>query len=304
ASDPAPATTASEPPATSDPAPATTADAPAAPPGRSTWLDTLPVLTEPEDEVVAALELLGVLAADDSDDLTGALVTDAPGALAELHRRLTRGLVTAERAGRPRVLEQAVHDGATGRIVFRTTPPGQLPRELGLLGAWLSSTGTREHGVIVSGIVQLQLLRLHPYDAANGRLARAAARLLLRSRDLDPDHLAAPEVALAEELLGYHDEVARTLRRRDATVWLERWAEAVAEGLRHTARAIGVLDAEPEPAAVAFAVANPAFTITELRAALGVGPEGARTHLASLLDAGLVRRVPASRGLRFVSGAT
>jgi DNA-binding transcriptional ArsR family regulator len=266
---------------------------------RATWLDTLRVLDDPEEDLVAALELLGVLAADDSDDLAGAVLTDAAAALPELHRRLTRGLVAPERAGAIRQVEQAVHDGATGRIVFRTTPPSDLPRELGLLGAWLASTGTREHGLIVSGVLQLELLRLHPFDAANGRLARAAARLSLRTRELDPDHLAAPEMALAEDLLGYHEEVARTLRRRDLTIWLERWAEAVAAGLRHAARAVGVLEADPADAAVRFVAATPAFTVAELRADLGVGPEAARAHLDALLDAGLVVRVAASRGLRF-----
>ncbi len=265
---------------------------------RATWLDTLRVVDDPEEDLVAALELLGVLAADDSDDLAHTVLTDASTVLPELHRRLTRGLVAQARAGATRQVEQAVHDGATGRIVFRTTPAADVPRELSLLGAWLASTGTREHGLVVSGVLQLELLRLHPFDAANGRLARAASRLVLRARDLDPDHLAAPEVALAQDLLGYHEEVARTLRRRDVTVWLERWAEAVAEGLRGAARAAGVLHARPDPAAARFAARTPAFTITELRAELGVGPEGARAHLEALLDAGVVRRVPASRGLR------
>jgi fido (protein-threonine AMPylation protein) len=270
---------------------------------RATWLDTLQVLDDPEEDLVAALELLGVLAADDSDDLTGTVLTDATSTLGELHRRLTRGLVAADRAGATRQLEQAVHDGATGRIVFRTTPPQEVPRELSLLGAWLASTGTREHGVVASGVLHLELLRLHPFDAANGRLARAAARLVLRARGLDPDHLAVPEVALAGDLLGYHEEVARTLRRRDLTVWLERWAEAVAEGLRSSARAAGVLDARPDPDAVRFVAEEPAFTIAELRAGLGAGPEEARAQVEALLDAGLLRRVPASRGLRFLAVA-
>jgi fido (protein-threonine AMPylation protein) len=266
---------------------------------RATWLDTLGVLDDPEEDLVAALELLGVLAADDSDDLATRILTDAATVLPELHRRLTRGLVTAERAGALRQVEQAVHDGATGRIVFRTTPPTELPRAVSLLDAWLASTGTREHGLIVSGILQLELLRLHPFDAANGRLARAAARLVLRTRELDPDHLAVPEVALAGDLLGYHEEVARTLRRRDATIWLERWGEAVSAGLRRSARAAGLPVTQPDTAAVRFAATTPAFTITELRAELGVGPEGARAHIDALLDSGAIVRVPASRGLRF-----
>jgi fido (protein-threonine AMPylation protein) len=263
------------------------------------WLDTLRVLEDAEDEELRALEVLGVLAADDSDDLTDDVLRDPGTVLVELHRRLTRGLVSDERVGRPRTIDQAVHDGSTGRILFLTTEPAAIPRELSLLELWLTTTGAREHGLIASGVVHFELLRLHPFDAANGRLARAAARLVLRARDLDPCHLAAPEIASAADPLGYHEEIASTLRRRDLTVWLERWGEAVADGLRDAARALGVLDAAPSEAARRFAADTPAFTIAEYRGALGSDPQESRTELAALLDAGLISRVPGSRGLRF-----
>ena len=266
---------------------------------RATWLDTLRVLDDPEDAVVGALELLGVLAADDSE-VDQHVLTDADLALASLHRLLTRGLVAPERAGALRELEQAVHDGATGRILYRTAPPATLAREFGLLTVWLTSTGAREHGLVASGVLHLELLRLHPFDAANGRLARSASRAVLRARGLDPDHLAVPEVALAADPLGYHEEVARTLLRRDLTVWLERWAEAVADGLRSSARALEVLPAATPARARDFVTGHDAFTIADYRAEVAAAPEEARAELAALLDAGLVRRVPASRGLRFV----
>ncbi len=278
----------------------TASDAPA--PGRpagGSWLDTLRVLEDPGDAHVTACELLGALAAEDSDDLTPAVFDTPDVVLAELHRRLTRGLVAPERAGALRELDQAVHDGATGRILYLTTAPAQLARELALLLDWVVGPGAREHGVITSGVLHAELLRLHPYDAANGRLARAAARLVLRARGLDPDHLAVPEPVLATDPLGTAEEVARTLRRRDLTVWLERWAEAVAAGLRSSARALHTCDGAPEAAARAFALSHPRFTIAEFRAASAAGPEQARGQLAALLDAGLIRRVPGSRGLRF-----
>lgn len=266
---------------------------------RATWLDTLRVLDDPEDRVVGALELLGVLAADDSDDVAATILTDATAALTTLHRRLTRGLVAADRAGALRQLDQAVHDGATGRILYLTAAPATLPRELGLLTVWTASTGAREHGLIASGVLHLELLRLHPFDAANGRLARAAARAVLRARGLDPDHLAVPELALAADPLDYHEEVARTLRRRDLTVWLERWSEAVADGLRGAARTLGVLPTTPPERGLAFVADHERFTIADYRAEVAAGPEEARAELTALLDAGRVQRVPGSRGLRF-----
>lgn len=270
---------------------------------RGSWLDALRTFDSPSDRQVRALEVLGARAGDASDDLVGTLLSAPVATLSELHRRLTRGLVSEARAGQPRITEQAMHDGSTGRIVFFTTRPEDVPGELALLEAWLASAGTREHGLVVSGVLHLELLRIHPYDAANGRLARAAARLALRSRGLDPDHLAVPEPSLARDAMGYVEEVARTLRRRDLTIWLERWGEAVADGLRSSARALGVLEvAVPEDAA-RFVATRPAFTIADLRADLGVPPAESREQLQRLLDAGMVVRRPGTRGLRFTATA-
>jgi hypothetical protein len=268
---------------------------------RRGWLDTLRVLEDPADEELRALEVVGVARALAADAPADALFVDLAEALRELHGHLTRGLIDAERVGAPRTSDQAVHDGSVGRLLYATAAPAAVPGEVALLGGWLVAAGSREHALIVSGVVHLELLRIHPFDAANGRLARAAARLLLRARGLDPDGLAAPEPALARDPLGYHEEVARTLRRRDLTIWLERWGEAVSDGLRTAARDLALLpDAVPDRAARFVADRDdPAFTLADYRAQTPALPEPARADLAALLDAGRIRRRPGSRGLRF-----
>lgn len=265
-----------------------------------TWLDALGT-GEVEDEQLAAVEYLAVRAGLDADDLAEPLLHDPLAALADLHRRLTRGLVPDGTAGVPRVTEQAVHDGSVGRVLYFTAGPRDIERRLALLSSWLAGAAAREHAIVVSGVVHLELLTMHPFEAANGRLARTAARLILRARGLDPSRLAQAESALADDPLGYHEEVARTLRRRDLTIWLERWGEAVADGLRRSARALGLLDGAVPPRASEFLArqVEPRFTIVDYRAGAEVGPEDARLDLERLLDAGRVRRVPGSRGLRF-----
>lgn len=280
-------------------------------PRRGTWFDALRALdgVDPDDpEAVAqdaslqALEFDGVATANASDDLAAELLEAPLPALAELHRRLTLHLVAPERAGQLRVAEQAVHDASVGRIMYFTVDPDRVAEELARLGAWLTSESAAKHGLVAAGIVHLELLRIHPFDAANGRLARAAARLVLRARGLDPDGLAAPEPALDADRLGYHDEVASTLRRRDATIWLERWGEAVTAGLRDAARALGQLEADVPAGAAAFLAGRrpgSVFTVADHRAATGRSPEESRQDLAALLDAGSITRVGGSRGLRF-----
>lgn len=265
-----------------------------------TWLDALGRGQVP-DEQVMAVEYRGVRAALRSDDLADALLTGPREALDELHRRLTRGLLLPEDAGRLRRSDQAVHDATVGRVLYRPTRPDAIASRLALLAGWLQSAAAREHAIVVSGVTHLELLSIHPYEAANGRLARAAARLVLRARGLDPHGLAAAEEVLADDPLGYHEEVAATHRRRDVTVWLERWGEAVSGGLRRSARRLGLVDAQPPQRALRFVDGRPTtgFTVADYRAEVGVGPEETRADLAVLLDAGRITRVPGGRGLRF-----
>lgn len=275
---------------------------PQSPDGAETagWLDAFRG-RDAETDVLAA-EYAGVAAGLGADDLAGRLLLEPVAALAELHRRLTAGLLAREIAGRPRTTRQAVHDSSTGRVLFHAEDPRRIPSRLALLGGWLTSAAAREHALVVSGIIHHELLEIHPFEAANGRLARTAARLTLRGRDLDPDGLAVAEISLEEDPLSYYEEVPATVRRRDLTVWLERWGEAVAAGLRESARRLRLLDADPPERAVAFLEqrSSPDFTVVDYRAGVGVGPEEARRHVEALLDAGRVRRVPGSRGLRLV----
>lgn len=265
-----------------------------------TWIDALGRHDVPEAQIVA-VEFRGVRSALSSDDLAETVLTAPRDTLDRLHRRLTRGLLVPEDAGRLRLSEQAVHDATVGRVLYRPTRPDRIASRLALLSGWLTSTAAREHALVVSGVVHLELLSIHPYEAANGRLARTAARLILRARGLDPHGLAIAETVLEEDPLGYHEEVAATHRRRDVTVWLERWGEAVTGGLRRSARRLGVLDADPPDRAQAFLEGRdgPRFTVADYRAEAEVGPEDARSDLGALLDTGRVRRVPGSRGLRF-----
>ncbi len=267
-----------------------------------TWLDAMGLAEQPDQEIMAR-EYRGMRAALAADDLAGRILVEPRVTFAELHRRLTRGLVDEGAAGRPRRTRQAVQDVSVGRVIFHAAAPEQVPTRLAGLAGWMVSAGTREHALVVSGVVHHELLATHPYEAANGRLARTAARLVLRARGLDPHGVAPIEAVLAQDALGYYSEVAKTLRRRDLTIWLERWGEAVSGGLRAAARHLGLLDTRPSPRVESFLAGwdEPAFTIADYRAHASVGPEEARSDLGTALDAGRVRRVPGARGLRFLT---
>ncbi|MEX1177622.1 MAG: Fic family protein [Nitriliruptor sp.] len=277
-----------------------------------TWFDAMRAFDGPDpddpeaaahDASLQALEFDGVTRAMAADELGAELARDPLPALVELHRILTHRLVALERSGQLRRIDQAVHDASVGRILYFTVEPDRIATELTALTERAAATAPDEHGVVTSGLVHLELLRIHPFDAANGRLARVAADLLLRATGVDPDGLAAPAAVLDADRLGYHDEVARTLRRRDPTVWLERWAEAVSEGLRDAARELGQLGGEVPGRAEDFLAARPAgaFTVAEHRDETGLDRDALEADRRALLDAGRIVRVPGSRGLRFTT---
>lgn len=266
------------------------------------WYMSFDLLEDAPDERIVALEVQGATSAYASDDLVDQLVQEPLPALSELHRRLTRGLLAPDRAGRPRTTDQAVQDTSVGRVLYFTVRPELVPGELDRLAAWLSGPATELPPVHAAGLLHLEILRIHPFEAANGRLARVAARLWLRRAGLDPHGFAVAEATLAEDPLGYHEEVASTLRRREAGIWLERWGDAVAAGLRRHLREAGSLTGELPDRARSFLAARAGeatFTVADYRAHAAGDEVAADEELGLLLDAGAVARVPGSRGLRF-----
>jgi hypothetical protein len=254
---------------------------------------------------VAALEyanLLAVTAAE--DDLARELLQRPLDALARLHGLLCSGLVAPEVIGRPRRTEQAMHDGAQGLVLYTAPPVDRVPALLAGLGAWLGDASAGLPGVVVAGIVHERLLEWLPFEAANGRLARAAARLVLRARGIDVDGIAVPERHLAGDPLGYYGEVAATIRRRgDLGPWLERSAEVTCAALEEAAE---LVDPRPAPAlparARALADALPsgaAVTLREHAERAGVRREAALADIRALERAGALVLEPRSRGLRW-----
>jgi Fic family protein len=272
---------------------------------------------------IAAVEYANLLACFDLEPLiTEALFERPLEVLAMLHGAICRGLVAPEVVGRPRRTAQAVHDGSQGRVLYNAAEPEAVPGLLAQLEAWLRgdpgrapplAAGSRQlpgvasagmPAIIVAGVVHECLLAWQPFEAGNGRLARAAARLVLRARGLDPHGAGVAERTLAADSLGYYGEVAATIRRGgDLGLWLERYAEAVAVGLEiAAAQAAPRPLPEPPRRAVEVCAGLPAggrLSVAEYRARAGVGPETAARELRALVLAGLLAVEPRSRGLRY-----
>lgn len=251
-------------------------------------------------EEVMRREYVGVANAIGADDLATLLRRDPLKALPALHRTVTAGLVAPPVTGQLRRTQQAVHDGNEGRLVFQPVDPAEIAVALPFLRDLVADRDL--HPVVTAGLLQFEVLRLHPFESANGRLARVAARHVLREAGLDPGGLAAAEIPMSDRPVGNYDAVAAALRSGNLTVWLETWAEDVAAGLRLAADAMGIAT-ETAPTDLLDALPD-RFTLARLRDEMGddTDLDTVRRASARLADAGMVTIDSGTRGLRLRRG--
>ncbi|MGH3716015.1 MAG: oxidoreductase [Micromonosporaceae bacterium] len=145
--------------------------------------------------------------------------------LAKLHVFAARGLAAEPELGRP-----------TGAAA------PDLSARLDAL-AKLVAGATSAPALLVAAIVHAELLAVRPFATANGVVARAAARLTLVERGLDPRALIVPEVghlARQPEYVGAAGAYA-TGTPDGLRSWLRHYATAVSLGAEQTVTIAGRL---------------------------------------------------------------
>jgi Fic family protein len=151
--------------------------------------------------------------------------------LARLHVVAAADLVSADWLGRPR----GPADDVADPFHLDPPPPGDevTVRLDGLARLLVGETSAP--AVVVAAIVHGELLALRPFVWGYGLVARAAERLVLVSRGLDPKAVSSPEVGHAEAGgSAYGDAVRRYLSGTPEGVaaWVVHCAQAVALGAR------------------------------------------------------------------------
>ena len=157
-------------------------------------------------------------------------------ALARLHVLAAADLVTDQDAlGRPRPAG-APHEDPLG--LGPAPDPLEVAARLDGLARVLTS-GTSVPAVVLAGVVHGELMALRAFGTADGLVARAAARLVLIDRGLDPRAVSAPEVGHVELERATHGqgggEYSAALR-----AYVSGGPEGVATWLVHCARAVAL----------------------------------------------------------------
>jgi hypothetical protein len=109
--------------------------------------------------------------------------------LARLHSAVAAGWLPPDEVGRPRAA-RTPHDL---RGLGPAPDQDEVAARLRLLTDVVAGTGAP--ALVVAAVVHGELLALRPFAAGNGVVARAAGRLLVTTRGLDPTGSAVPEAA-------------------------------------------------------------------------------------------------------------
>jgi Fic family protein len=168
-------------------------------------------------------------------------------ALARMHVVVAGDLgLERDELGRPRAVGQACEDP-----LGLGTPPDPLEVSARLDGLSRVVLATRVPAVVVSAVVHGELLALRAFGSADGLVARAAARLVLVERGLDPKAVSAPEVGHVE-LQHEYEAAARgyiTGGPAGVAAWVAHCASAVALGAREGVAVCEAIVREAPPAA-------------------------------------------------------
>jgi hypothetical protein len=149
--------------------------------------------------------------------------------LARLHALAAADGVDPDDLGRPR----STGDARDPLELGPPPSPAEVAARIDSLTALLTSP-TGAPAIVVAAIVQGELLALRTFGWGDGIVARAAARLTIVDRGLDPKSLTAPEVGHAELDTDYRDAIAAYASGTPAGVahWACHCADAVGLGAR------------------------------------------------------------------------
>ena len=236
--------------------------------------------------------------------LAAAFLDDPWEVLRTLHGHICQGLVARDVIGRPRQTDQAVHDGTQGMVIYAAPKPDAAAAMTDDLMDWIRNRTLSMHPAIVAGVVHERILQAQPFEAGNGRVARAATRLALIAHGVDTSGAAVVEEELMADAGGYYGEVAATMRRADDLLpWLERHTGVLARALE---RAVDDLAPRPRPvppergrAVIGRLLPDATINVRTYATEAGVDLRTARADLGVFARAGEVAEMPQGRGLIF-----
>jgi len=150
--------------------------------------------------------------------------------LKHIHSLTVHRMLPDDVIGEYRRTQVVVKNSATGEITFRPPPAVEISFLIDAFLRWLNSVSTDDiNAVLKAGIVHYELVRIHPFLDGNGRVARAAATLVLFKEGYDIKRFFSLEEYYDREPMAYYEALQSVVKMEgDLTNWLEYFTQGLA----------------------------------------------------------------------------
>jgi Fic family protein len=152
-----------------------------------------------------------------------------------IHELTTNKIIPITELGKYRHQQVVLKNTRTGEIAHRPPPAIEVPYLMTDLIDWLNHPSSRDlHPAIRSAISQYVLVAIHPFIEGNGRVSRAFAMLPLYVEGYDIRRLFSLEEYFDRNAEDYYNTIQSThqtasdIFRRDTTLWIQYFTEALA----------------------------------------------------------------------------
>lgn len=158
------------------------------------------------------------------------------GTLLKLHEIVTEKVLSPDRQGKLRDVEVVLKSSLSGITTFKPPSRFNVPALTNLFIQWLNSPDAGVmHPVLLAGITNYELVRIHPFVDGNGRTSRAMAILVLFKNGYDIKRFFSLEEYYDRDASRYFQTLQNTSNQlvvdsneRDLTEWLEYFCEGLA----------------------------------------------------------------------------
>ena len=152
----------------------------------------------------------------------------AEESIEKLHKLITERILSPEQCGVYRKTQVVVKNSQTGKVTFRPPPAIEVPYLMEEFLTWLNGLGSKDvHSALKAGVVQYEIVHIHPFLDGNGRVARALATLILYKEEYDIRRFFSLEEYYDKDAQSYY-QALQSVKASNLTPWLEYFTQGLA----------------------------------------------------------------------------
>ena len=146
----------------------------------------------------------------------------------KLHQLATDRILSPKQCGAYRNKQVIVRNSQTGEVSFRPPPAVEVPYLMEDFLNWLNGLASKDiYPILKAGIVQYEVVYIHPFLDGNGRVARALATLILYKQGYDIRRFFSLEEYYDKDAESYY-QALQNVKSSDLTPWLEYFTQGLA----------------------------------------------------------------------------